>query len=217
MSQQTVERNEGLVVNSLMRNVYALLSVIVGLAALAAFSASAFGMPMIPWWAMLIGFYGLLFLTEATKNSVLGLASVSLLAVFMGATLSPVLYSLAQAGHGNIIGQAFAGTAFTFVGLSLYALSSKKDFRSWTAFIVTGIIVGFLAGIGAILFSIPALSLAVSAIFILLMSGMILIETSSMIHEPNQNYISVTVGLFVTLYNLFTSLLHVLLAVSGDD
>jgi len=208
---------KGIQINALMRNVYALLSILMGITALSAFSAASFGMPLMPWWAVLLGFYGLLFLTEATKNSVLGLVFVGFLACFMGATLSPVLHLIAGAGMNHVIVTAFSAMAITFLSLSVYTLYSKKDFRGMGHFLFVGILVAFLAGIGAIVFQLPALSLAVSAIFVLLMSGLIMYQTSSMIHEPNQNYITVTVGLFVALYNLFTSLLHLLFAFGGDD
>jgi len=82
---------------------------------------------------------------------------------------------------------------------------------------MVGVLVAFLAGIGAMIFSIPALSLAVSAMFILLMSGFILYQTSEMVHGGETNYIMATVGLYITIYNLFTSLLHLLGAFAGDD
>ena len=99
---------------------------------------------------------------------------------------------------------AFGGTAAIFLGLSGYALTTKRDFSFLGGFLMVGILVAFLAGIAALVFSIPALSLAVSAMFILLMSGFILFQTSQLVHEPNTNYILATVSLYVSIYNLFT-------------
>jgi modulator of FtsH protease len=109
------------------------------------------------------------------------------------------------------------GTGVIFLGLSAYALTTRKDFSFMAGFLMVGVLVAFLAGLGALLFSIPALSLAVSAMFILLMSGMILYQTSEIIHGGETNYILATVSLYVSLYNLFTSLLQLLGVFGGDD
>jgi modulator of FtsH protease len=110
-----------------------------------------------------------------------------------------------------------AGTAAIFFALSGYALTSRKDFSFMGGFLMTGILVAFLAGLGAVFFEMPVLSLAVSAMFVLLMSGLILYETSNIIHGGETNYIMATVSLFVSIFNLFTSLLHLLGFMSGDD
>jgi modulator of FtsH protease len=111
---------------------------------------------------------------------------------------------------------ALGGTGVIFLGLSGYALTTRKDFSFMGGFLMVGILVAFLAGIGAMVFSMPALSLAVSAMFILLMSGLILYQTSAIIHGGETNYIMATVTLFVSIYNLFLSLLHILAAISGE-
>ena len=103
-----------------------------------------------------------------------------------------------------------------FIGLSAYALTTRKDFSFMGGFLMVGILVAFLAGIGAMFFAIPALSLAVSAVFIMLMSGLILYQTSAMIHGGETNYILATVTLYVSIFNLFMSLLHILSAFSGE-
>jgi len=112
---------------------------------------------------------------------------------------------------------ALGGTGVIFLGLSGYALTTRKDFSFMGGFLMVGILVAFLAGIGALFFSIPGLSLAVSAMFVLLMSGYILWQTSNIIHGGETNYIMATVSLYVAIYNLFTSLLHLLGAFSGND
>jgi modulator of FtsH protease len=112
---------------------------------------------------------------------------------------------------------ALGGTGVIFLGLSGYALTTRKDFSFMGGFLMVGILVAFLAGLGAMFFSIPALSLAVSAMFILLMSGMILFQTSEIIHGGETNYILATVSLYVSIYNLFLSLLQLLGVFSGED
>ena len=112
---------------------------------------------------------------------------------------------------------ALGGTGVIFLGLSGYALSTRKDFSFMGGFLMVGILVAFLIGICAAIFSIPAMALAVSAIFILLMSGLILYQTSEMIHGGETNYIMATITLYVAIFNLFTSLLHLLGAFAGED
>ena len=112
---------------------------------------------------------------------------------------------------------AMGGTGVIFLGLSGYALTSRKDFSFMGGFLMVGILVAFLAGLGAAIFSIPALMLAVSAMFILLMAGLILYQTSQLVHGGETNYILATVTLYVSIYNLFTSLLHLLGAFGGED
>ena len=114
--------------------------------------------------------------------------------------------------------RAILGDGVTiFLCLSGYALTSRRDFSFMGGFLMVGILVAFLAGLGAAIFSIPALSLAVSAMFVLLMSGLILYQTSAIIHGGETNYILATVTLFVSIYNLFLSLLHLLGAFAGED
>ncbi len=112
---------------------------------------------------------------------------------------------------------AFGGTAVIFLGLSAYALTTRKDFSFMGGFLMAGILVAFLASLGAVLFSIPALSLAVSAAFVLLMSGLILYQTSEIIHGGETNYIMATVTLYVAIYNLFLSLLQLLGFFMGEE
>ena len=109
------------------------------------------------------------------------------------------------------------GTAAIFLGLSGYALTTRKDFSFMGGFLMVGILLAFLAGLAAIFFEIPALSLTVSATFVLLMSGLILYETSNIIHGGETNYVMATVSLFVSIFNLFTSLLHLLGVANSSD
>ena len=129
----------------------------------------------------------------------------------MGYTLGPILNAyMSLANGGQIVMTAMSGTGVIFLGLSGYALVSRKDFSFMAGFLFSGILIAFLAGLGAAVFHIPALSLAVSAMFVLLMSGLILFETSQIIHGGETNYIMATITLFVAIYNLFLSLLQLL-------
>ena len=127
------------------------------------------------------------------------------------------LYINAIPNGDQLVMTALGGTGLIFLGLSAYALRSRKDFSFLGGMLFAGILVAFLAGIGAAIFSIPALSLAVSAMFIILMSAMILYQTSAIIHGGETNYIMATITLYVSIYNLFLSLLQILGVFSGDD
>ena len=166
----------------------------------------------------LVGYFGLLFLTTKLRNSVWGIVSVFALTGFMGLTLGPMVnYYLSMPNGGQVVMQALGGTGVIFLALSAYAIKSEKDFSFMGGFLMVGILVGFLAALGAFFFEMPGLALAVSAMFVLLMSGLILYQTSEIIHGGETNYIMATVTLYVSIYNLFTSLLHLLGAFSGND
>jgi modulator of FtsH protease len=159
----------------------------------------------------LIGYFGLLYATSKFRNSSLGIVCVFALTGFMGFTLGPMLNAfMSLANGGQIIMNAMGATGFIFLGLSSYVLTTKKDFSFLGGFLAVGILVGFLAAIGAYFFELAALSLAVSAMFVLLMSGLILYETSNIINGGETNYIMATTTLFVAIFNLFTSLLHLM-------
>ncbi len=208
-----------LATSKLIRNTYTLLSMTLLFSALSAGISMAVGFPPMHPLIVLGGYFGLLFLTTRLRNSAMGLVCVFALTGFMGLTLGPILSFYVHAfGNGSqLVMMAMGGTGIIFLGLSGYALSSQKDFSFMGGFLMVGILVAFLAGLGAMFFSVPALSLAVSAIFILLMSGLILYQTSAMIHGGETNYIMATVSLYVIIFNLFTSLLHLLGAFAGED
>jgi modulator of FtsH protease len=137
---------------------------------------------------------------------------------FMGLTLGPIISAYLSLPNGSqIVMTAMGGTGVIFLGLSGYALTTRKDFSFMGGFLMVGILVAFLAGIASLFFSMPGLSLAVSAMFVLLMSGLILYETSQIVHGGETNYIMATVTLYVSIYNLFTSLLHLLGAFGGEE
>jgi modulator of FtsH protease len=117
----------------------------------------------------------------------------------------------------QLIATALGGTGMIFFALSGYALTTRKDFSFLGGFLFVGTMIAVLAMIAGIFFQIPALNLAISAIFVLISSGLILFQTSAIIQGGETNYISATVSLFVSIYNLFISLLQLLGAFSGRD
>ncbi len=205
--------------NKVLRNTYLLLAMTLLFSALTAGIAMATRMPHPGLLVTLGGYFLLLFLTNKFRNSSLGLLFVFALTGFMGLTLGPILnhYVTALPNGTQVVAMALAGTGVIFVAMSAYAVTSRKDFSFLGGFLMAGILVAFLAGIAAILFGLSGLSLAVSAIFVLLMSGLILWETSAIIHGGETNYVSATVTLYVSIYNLFSSLLHLLGVFGGDE
>lgn len=204
--------------NKVIRNTYMLLSMTLAFSAVTAAASVALKLPHPGIILTLIGFFGLLFAVHKLKDSGWGILSVFALTGFMGYTLGPVISRYLGLPNGSeIVMQAMGGTAAIFIGLSAYAVTTKKDFSFMGGFLMVGILLAFLAGLAAIFFEIPALSLTVSAAFVLLMSGLILYETSNIIHGGETNYVLATVTLFVSIFNLFTSLLQLLGFMNGDD
>lgn len=207
-----------LATNKVIRNTYVLLSMTLLFSALTAGVSMLLSLPHPGLLITLGGYFGLLFLTAKFRDSALGLAFVFALTGFMGYTLGPILSAyLAMPNGGQVVMTAMAATGAIFLGLSGYALTTRKDFSFMGGFLIVGILVAFLAGLGAIFFEIPGLSLAVSSMFVLLMGGLILYETSNIVHGGETNYIMATVTLFVSIFNLFTSLLHLLGFMSGEE
>jgi modulator of FtsH protease len=204
--------------NRVLRNTYALLAMTLVFSAITAGVSMALKLPHPGLLLTLVGYFGLLYLTTRFRNSSMGLLMVFGLTGFMGYTLGPILNSyLGLPNGGQLVMTAMAGTGIVFLALSGYALTSRRDFSFMGSFLMIGILVAFLAGIGAIFFEMPGLSLAVSAMFVLLMSGLILYETSNIIHGGETNYIMATVTLYVAIYNLFTSLLHLFGALGSEE
>ncbi len=220
-TQYTIARSEVsvLATNKVIRNTYILLAMTLLFSALTAGLSMAFNLPYPGLLVTLIGYFGLLFLTTKLRNSVWGLVSIFALTGFMGLTLGPIinLYLTKFTNGAELVMMAMGGTGLIFLGLSGYALSTRKDFSFLGGFLMVGILVGFLAGLGAIFFQLPGLALAVSSIFVLLMAGLILYQTSEIIHGGETNYIMATITLYVSIYNLFTSLLHLLGVFGGDE
>ncbi len=208
-----------LAANKLIRNTYILLSMTLLFSALMAGVSIAMNLPSMGLLITLGGYFGLLYLTSALRNSIWGLAAIFALTGFMGLTLGPFINAYLQffSNGGQLVMLALGGTGVIFLGLSGYALTTRKDFSFLGGFVFVGILVAFLLAICAVLFNMPALSLAISAVFILLMSGLILYQTSEMIHGGETNYIMATITLYVAIYNLFTSLLHILAMFAGQE
>ena len=204
--------------NKVLRNTYLLLSMTLLFSAVTAGIAMATNAAPLHWLITMGGYFGLLFVVTRLRDSVWGLAAVFALTGFLGYTLGPILnFYLSLPNGSQVVMTALGGTGAIFLGLSGYAVVSRKDFSFMGSFLMVGILVAFLAGLGAMLFNIPTLSLAVSGMFILLMSGMILWQTSEIIHGGETNYIMATVSLYITIFNLLLSLLQILGVVSGDD
>ena len=207
-----------LATNKVLRNTYLLLSMTLLFSALVAGASMALNLPHPGIMLTLGGYFGLLFLTAKFRRRNLGIGFVFALTGFMGYTLGPILNAyLSMANGGQTVMLAMAGTAAIFFGLSTYVRATRKNFSFMGGFLAVGIVVAFLAGIGAIYFGMPAMSLAVSSVFVMLMAGLILYETSNIIHGGETNYIMATVTLYVAIFNLFTSLLHLLGFMGGED
>ena len=206
-----------LATHKVLRNTYALLAMTLLFSAATAGAAAALKLPHPGIVLTLVGYFGLLFLTTKLRNSGWGVLSVFGLTGFMGYTLGPILnaYLSLPNGHETVM-LALGGTGAVFLGLSAYAVVSRKDFGFMGGFLAVGLLVAFLAGLAAIFFEVPALSLAVSAAFMLLASGLILFETSQIIHGGETNYVMATVSLYVSIYNLFVSLLSLLGFANND-
>lgn len=205
-----------LATNKVIRNTYLLLSMTVLFSALTAFFSTQFQIVM-PFWMVLLGYFGLLFLTSATANSAMGLVSVFLLTGFMGLTLGPILnfYIHGFSNGPELVTAALASTGAIFFTLSGYAMATRKDFSYMAGFLFVGMVIVMLASIAGLFLNMPGIQIAVSAAMVLIMSGYILFQTSQIINGGERNYILATVSLYVSLFNLFISLLHILGALAG--
>lgn len=208
-----------LATNQVLRNTYILLGLSFIFSALMAYVSVASGVVKLNPLLFIVGAYGLMFLTHALQRSPWGLAAVFAFTGFMGFSLGPVLNAcIAQFQNGpQLIATAFGGTGMIFFSLSAYALTTRKDFSYLAGFLFAAMMVALLAMIGGIFFQIPALQLMISAAFMLISSGLILFQTSEIIHGGETNYIAATVSLYVSIYNLFISLLNLLSAFSNRD
>lgn len=218
-STYTTRAQTALATNNVLRNTYMLLSATLLFSAAIAAVTAAMHLPYPGMVITLVGYFGLLFAVNRTANSGWGLVSVFALTGFMGYTLGPIIdaYLTHFSNGAELVTMALGGTGTIFVGMSAYALMSGKRFNQWAGMLTIGILVAFVMGVIAVLFSIPALSLAVSVMFVLLMSGLIVYQTSEIVHGGETNYILATVTLFVTIFNLFLSLLQILGIFQGEE
>jgi modulator of FtsH protease len=203
--------------HKVLRNTYMLLALTLAFSAIAAGASVALKLPHPGILITLVGYFGLLFLVNKYRDRGLGVALVFALTGFMGYTLGPILSHYLNMPNGTqTVMTAMGGTAAVFMGLSAYALVTKRDLSFLGGFLTVGILIAFLASLAAIFLQIPALSLTISAVVVLLMSGMILYETSNIVRGGETNYVMATLSLFVSIFNLFTSLLHLLGFASND-
>lgn len=205
-------------VSRVLRNTYGLLALTLAFSAVMAFVAQQMNVRYPNVFVVLIGFYGLFFLTNKLQDSVWGIVSTFALTGFMGYILGPILNRyLGMAGGAEIVSSAFAMTALVFGGLSAYVLITRKDMSFLSGFITAGFFVLLGATIAGFFFQISGLHLAISAGFVLFSSVCILFQTSAIIHGGERNYIMATVSLYVSIYNLFVSLLQLFGLMSRDD
>ncbi|MXX07607.1 MAG: Bax inhibitor-1/YccA family protein [Gammaproteobacteria bacterium] len=209
-------RESVLAVNKVLRNTYMLLSLTLAFSAFTAMLST--NAPPLNPWIFLIGAFGLLFITQALANSAWGLVSVFAFTGFFGYALGPIIgFYLSTQGGTDIVMTALGGTAFIFLGLSGYALTSRRDFSFMRGFLGAGALVLMAAVVIGLIWPMPALQLALSSAFMLFASALILWQTSSIIHGGERNYILATITLYLSIYNLFMSLLHLLTAFTGND
>ncbi len=198
-----------------LRNTYLLLSMTLMFSAVTAAISMALKVPYMGL-LMLLPYFFLLFMVEKNKNSSAGIVWVFALTGWLGFSLGPVLNHYVGISGFEPILTALGGTAAIFLGLSAYVLVTRKDFSFATGFLTTGLLVAFVAAIANAFLHIQALALTLTCVFLFLSSGMILWQTSQIIHGGERNYISATVTLYVMIYNLFTTLLS-LVGMGGDD
>lgn len=205
--------------NAVLRNTYILLALTFVCSSLTAGLALITNAPPMHPLMVIVGYIGLLFLTTSLRNSAWGLASIFALTGFMGYTLGPILnYYIHHFSNGTeMVMMSLGATGLIFFGLSGYAMITRKDFSYMTGFLMVGMIVAFLASLGAMFFHLPLVMLAVSAMFVLISSGIILVQTSQIIQGGETNYIMATITLYVSLYNLFISLLNILGFLNSRD
>lgn len=192
-----------------LRNTYLLLALTLLFSAVTAGIAMALSVPYLGLWTLL-PYFVLLFLVEKNKNSAAGILFVFALTGWLGFTLGPILgHYIGVSGFEPVL-MALGGTAAIFFGLSGWVLATRKDFSFATGFLGVGMLVAFVAAIANYFLQIQALSLAISCMFMFLSSGLILWQTSQIVHGGERNYISATVTLYVMIYNLFSVLLSFL-------
>lgn len=204
--------------NKVLRNTYMLLGMTLLFSAVTAGISMAIGLGQGAALILTLVGFGLLFVVNRMADSSKGLLAIFAFTGVMGAALGPMLgYYLKMPGGPALVMQALGGTAVVFFGLSAYALTTRKDFSFMGGFLMVGLIVAVVAMIANIFLAIPALSLTISAAVVMIMSGLILFDTSRIINGGETNYIRATVGLYLNIYNLFVHLLSLITALSGDD
>ncbi len=212
-------QESALSINKVIRNTYSLLAMTLFFSAVCAVVTMVMQVSQGIGFLLFIGGFIMTFVVQANANSSRGLVAVFIFAGLMGGALGPIIsaYMLAYGNGSAIVAQALGGTAFIFLTLSGYALTTRKDFSFMGGFLMTGMIVAIVAIIANIFLQIPALSLAISSAVILIMSGFILFDTSRIINGGERNYIIATIGLYLSIFNIFIHLLNLLGALTGRD
>ena len=207
-----------LATNKLIRNTYTLLSMTLVFSAITATASVFMQMPPMTYLLSIGGAFVLMWLVlPRTANSASGIGVVFMITGLLGFALGPLLTMYLSLPNGpQIIATALGGTGVIFLGLSGYALTTRRDFSFLGGFLFVGFLVVLAAALANIFLAIPALSLALSATIVMLMSGFILYDTSRMVNGGMDNYILATVGLYLNIFNLFISLLHLLGFASND-
>lgn len=213
-NEAVIEHSES---SSVLRNTYGLLALTLAFSGLVAFVSQQMNLPYPGLIITLVGFYGLFFATVKLRNSGWGLVTTFALTGFMGYTLGPILnLYLSMSNGASVISSAFLMTAMVFGGLSAYVLITRKDMSFLRGFITVGVFVLLAAMIASLVFDLSGLQLAISAGFVLFSSAVILYQTSEIIHGGETNYIMATINLYVSIYNLFLSLLQIFGIANND-
>ena len=215
-SYQTTSVGDTAYTNKVLRNTYFLLSMTLLWSALVAGVSMALNLPRPGIIIMLVGFYGLLYLTEKNRNNSMGLLFTFLFTGFLGYTIGPILNMYIGAGMGDVILTALGGTALSFMAASAYALTTKRDLSFLNGVMMAGFVVLLIGMVANIFLQMPLLHLVMSGMFILFSTGAILLTTQSIIRGGETSYISATITLYVSIYNIFISLLSIL-GIMRDD
>jgi modulator of FtsH protease len=218
MNFQTASQSSAIEINKVLKNTYMLLSMTLAFSAVTAGISMAMNLPHGAALIMTLVAFGLMFVVNKKADSASGIYWIFAFTGLMGASLGPMLSAYAaMPGGPALIMQALGGTALIFFALSGYALTSKKDFSFMGGFLMVGMIVALVAMVANFFFQIPALSLAISAAIIMIMSGLILFDTSRIINGGERNYIRATISLYLSIYNIFVHLLSLLGVLGSDD
>ena len=197
-------------VNKVLRNTYMLLSMTLAFSAITATIAMMMGIGFLGSIGMMIGAFVCMFIVNKKADSASGILWTFAFTGLLGGSLGYILNAYVAMGSGAIVGQALGATAVVFIALSAYAVTTKKDFSFLGGFLVVGLVVALLAIIANLFFQMPALHMAINAVVIFIMSGFILFDTSRIVNGGEDNYIRATVGLYLSIYNIFIHMLSLL-------
>ena len=210
--------------NKVLRNTYALLGVslfptvigaLIGMSMNFGFAQAS---PIMFMLVTLAGIFGMFFLIRKNRNNSMGVVFLLGLTFLLGVMLGPILQvAFSMSNGGQIVSLAAGGTGVIFVTLAGIATTSKRDFSSMGKFLMIGLILLILAMLANMFFQIPALSLAISSIAVLIFSGFILYDVNRIVRGGETNYVMATLSLYLNIYNLFVHLLHLLMALMGRE